>query len=123
MWSHYSDSHRGFCIEFTEYTTQQLDLFKSIGIYPKDAPNNKPGMAAAKKVKYKSTIEIEEILKEIPLNDNDFMNLYHRLNNEQQKLLINKIQETSFIKHEDWKYSEFSRYNYWRILWHENVFT
>jgi len=106
MWSHYADSHKGFCIEFTEYTIQKLELLKSTGIYPNDAPNNKLGIAAAKKVQYKNTVEINEILKDIPLDSNDFMQLYNKLNNIEQKALVKKIQETSYIKHKNWGYEE-----------------
>jgi hypothetical protein len=108
MWSHYAESHRGFCIEFEDYTDEELEELKSKKIFPKDAPNEKLAIIRnAKPVQYKSTEEIEEFVKNIPLKETDFMEYYNSLKTiEEKNNLISKIQHTSFIKHLDWKYEK-----------------
>jgi hypothetical protein len=81
---------------------------KSKKIFPKDAPNEKLAIIRnAKPVQYKSTEEIEEFVKNIPLKETDFMEYYNSLKTiEEKNNLISKIQHTSFIKHLDWKYEK-----------------
>ncbi len=103
MWSHYADCHRGFCVEFEDYTDEELELLKSKGIFPKDAPNERLAILRnAKQVEYKSTDEIEEFVKDIPLDESDFRKYYNALGtSEEKKELISKIHRSSFIKHFD----------------------
>lgn len=108
MWSHYADSHRGFCIEFTDFTDEELDRLKYQGIFPKDAPNEKLTIIRnAKPVEYKSTKEIEEYTKQIPLEENGFRKYYEEMeSDDRKKELIDKIHHSSFIKHMDWSYEK-----------------
>jgi hypothetical protein len=77
MWSHYTDSHKGFCIEFTDFSNQEIDELKHRGIYPKDAPYERlTTIRNAKQVEYKTTEEIDQYIKSIPLKESDFMQYY-----------------------------------------------
>jgi hypothetical protein len=113
MWSHYSDCHKGFCIEYSEYSDEELKKKKSKGIYPSDASIDRfATIRNAKKVVYKNSNEIEEYISEIPHDKNEFLSYYHSLKTEvEQKKIVDKIQSTTFIKHEDWSYEE-----EWRII-------
>lgn len=106
MWAHYADSHKGFCIEFTDYTDGELNELKSNGIFPNVENSNLSIIRNAKKVEYKTSEEIDEYVNGIPLNSNDFLRIYKSLNKPEQEILIKRIQSTSFIKHIDWQYEE-----------------
>lgn len=108
MWSHYCDSHRGFCIEFTDYTDQEIFELKNNGVFPKEAPYHKlTTLRNAKPVQYKSTEEINKHVKDFPVNEESFIkyfNDYKQMGKEQE--LIDLIHNSSFIKHSDWSYEE-----------------
>lgn len=108
MWSHYADHHRGFCVEFEDYTDEELEILKSGGIFPKEAPNEKLAILRnAIQVEYKSTDEIEEYVKDIPLEESEFREYFNALGtNEEKQELISRIQHSSFIKHIDWEYEK-----------------
>lgn len=108
MWAHYSDNHKGFCIEFTDYSDEEISILKQKGIYPMDTPNNKLTIIRnAKPVQYKSTEEINSYVKNFPTNKKDFLNYYdHCKANGNEKELIELIHNSSFIKHRDWSYEE-----------------
>ncbi|RYY49953.1 MAG: DUF2971 domain-containing protein [Chitinophagaceae bacterium] len=108
MWSHYCASHRGFCIEFTDYTDQEISELKQKGIFPKDAPNDKlTTVRNAKPVQYKSTEAINKHVEGFPVNEEHFRKYfedYKQRGKEQE--LIDLIHGSSFIKHLDWSYEE-----------------
>jgi hypothetical protein len=108
MWSHYANCHKGFCVEYSDFTDDQIGLLKTRGIYPSEAPNEQLAIVRnARKVQYKSTEEIEEIIRQIPHNEAEFFGLYKSLKTkEEQKALVDEIQKTSFIKHSDWSYEK-----------------
>ncbi|MBK9477685.1 MAG: DUF2971 domain-containing protein [Bacteroidetes bacterium] len=108
MWSHYSNCHKGFCVEYSDFTDKEIQSLKIRGIFPNDAPNEKLGIIRnARKVQYMSTSEIEDIISQIPHDEKEFLKLYKSLKTkEEQKSLIDKIQKTSFIKHNDWCYEK-----------------
>lgn len=108
MWSHYCDTHRGFCIEFTDYTDEEISLLKLRGIFPKDAPNTKLTIIRnAKPVQYKSTEEINAYVKNFPGTEDEFLNYFADYKEKgKEKELVNLIHNSSFIKHSDWSYEE-----------------
>ncbi len=108
MWSHYCDSHRGFCIEFTDYTDQELIELKQKGIFPKEVSNDKlTTIRNAKPVQYKSTEEINSYAKNFPVDKDTFRKCFieHKKRGK-EKQLIELIHNSSFIKHLDWSYEE-----------------
>lgn len=108
MWSHYCDSHRGFCVEFTDFTDEEIETLKARQIFPKDAPNNKlTTIRNAKPVQYKSTDEINEHVKSFPVDEDSFRTYFNdHKKNGKEKELISLIHNSSFIKHSDWSYEE-----------------
>lgn len=108
MWSHYCDSHKGFCVEFTDFSDQEIFKLKEKGIFPKDAPNHKLAtIRNAKPVQYKSTDEINEYVKSMPVTEVDFLKLFKSYKNENKvQELVDLIHKSSFIKHKDWSYEE-----------------
>lgn len=73
MWAHYSDSHKGFCVEYTDFTDYEIKQLKNKGVFPKDAPDNKLSIIRnANPVLYKSTEEINNYVKNIPLDEEGF---------------------------------------------------
>lgn len=108
MWSHYADCHRGFCIEFTDYTDEELESLKNQGIFPSEAPNEKLAIIRnAKAVEYRSTKEIEDYVKKIPLEEIGFRKYYDEMESEDRKKeLISIIHHSSFVKHLNWSYEK-----------------
>ncbi|PNQ72569.1 hypothetical protein C1T31_10460 [Hanstruepera neustonica] len=106
MWAHYTQSHKGFCIEFSDHTDEELVKLKSKGIFPNESNDKLSIVRNAREVEYKSTEEIEEYIADIPSTNDEFLKLYHNLDVEKQAALIKKIQKTSFIKHKDWSYEK-----------------
>lgn len=106
MWSHYTQSHKGFCIEFTDHTNEELASLKLSGMYPKVNNDKLSIIRNAKRVEYKSTNEINEYIDDIPTNNEEFKELFSSLDKKEKSELVNKIQKTSYIKHEDWSYEE-----------------
>ncbi len=106
MWSHYADGHRGYCVEYTEYSVADILDLKATGIFPHDAPNHKIGLAAARPVEYLTTEEIESIVQQIPDSPHEFRTLYDGATAERKTELVTLIQRTSFIKHLYWSYEQ-----------------
>jgi hypothetical protein len=106
MWSHYADSHKGFCVEFTDYNDDDISQLKIKGIFPKVENDKLTIVRNARPVEYLSTAEINEYTKDIPTDKLEFERLYSSLNPVDKISLLEKIQKTSFIKHEDWKYEK-----------------
>ncbi len=106
MWSHYTNSHRGFCIEFSDYSDLELKKLKSSGLYPNEDNNKLSIIRNAKAVEYKTFEEIDDYIIDIPTCNEDFLKLYSSLNENKKLELVKKIQKASFIKHKDWSYEE-----------------
>jgi hypothetical protein len=106
MWSHYANSHKGFCVEYTDYSDEEIQYLKTKRLFPNQKNSKLTIIRNAKPVKYKTTQEINAIIKDIPQNDKHFLSLYNSLDKEKQKQLVEKIQTTSFIKHIDWSYEK-----------------
>ena len=108
MWSHYCDSHRGFCVEFTDYSDEEIIGLKERGIFPKDAANNNlTTVRCAKPVQYKSTDEINQHVNSFPVDEDNFRRYFedHKQRGK-EKELVSLIHNSSFIKHTDWAYEE-----------------
>lgn len=107
MWSHYAGGHTGFCIEFTDCKDEELDAYKAKYGLPSDAPNDKlPTVRNAHPVQYKSSKELEDYIGDVPAADSDFDAYYQKLNEAEKRALCEKIQLTTFMKLEDWKYEK-----------------
>lgn len=107
MWAHYADGHRGFCVEFTDYADDELDAFKIRHNFDKSvSPDKLPTVRNAKPVQYKSSKEIEALIKDIPTDDTALQAYFDSLPVPKQKELTARIQSTSYIKHIDWKYEK-----------------
>lgn len=121
MWAHYCDSHRGFCIEFTDYSDDELNQLKESGIFSKDAPNKKLAIVRnAKPIEYKTTDEINSFVKDFPTTEIDFINYFKdfKINGKEYELQ-ELIHKSSYIKHSDWAYEK----EYRLINTSNNVFT
>ena len=102
MWAHYADSHKGFCIEYSEYSEEDILNNKRIGIYNDWTPT----LDKAKPVDYWTSDRIENYVKDIPNNEKEFRNFFNGLSQENKQKIQDKIHHVSFIKHEDWKYEQ-----------------
>lgn len=99
MWSHYSDSHKGFCLEFSDYTDDELISLKQKGIYPNDDNSDLLIIRNANKVEYKSSKEIDNYIKDIPIDKEKHIEKYKSLNSSQKRKYLEKIKSTLLIKH------------------------
>nr|WP_279162618.1 DUF2971 domain-containing protein [Plesiomonas shigelloides] len=105
MWSHYANSHKGFCVEFTDYSDNELLELKQRKIFPIDSENSRLAIIRnAKPVKYMTTEEIEEFISDMPTDDNQFLDHYRGLTEEDKNIFCDKIDSSLFIKHKDWEY-------------------
>ncbi|MBK8112877.1 MAG: DUF2971 domain-containing protein [Saprospiraceae bacterium] len=67
LWSHYADCHKGYCVEYTDYSDDEINVPKSKAIFPQDQPNNKLTLIRnALKVEYLSSIQIEKYISQFP---------------------------------------------------------
>ncbi len=106
MWAHYADAHKGFCTEYTEFTEEELDTLKRQGLFPPDAPKHKIGVCAAKPVEYLTTEQINDYIKDIPLDPEEIREVFHSSDEELKSYLQKKIHHSSFIKHVNWEYEQ-----------------
>lgn len=107
MWSHYADAHKGFCLEFTDYTDDELDILKERGIFPKDTPHDKLAILRnARPVEYKTIEEIDIYVKDIPQTEAEFEAYFTKLPAAEREAFLAKIDSTSYIKHKDWEYEK-----------------
>lgn len=112
MWSHYASSHKGFCVEFTDYSDDELFELKKRKIFPINSENSDLAIIRnTKPVKYMTTEEIEEFISDIPIDNNQFLDYYRTLTEADKNMLCNKIDDSLIIKHKDWEYE-----NEYRII-------
>ncbi len=122
MWSHYAESHRGLCIEYTDYTDDQLKtrpLSSEINAFNEEM-DELPIIRNASPVKYLTTSELSDWLHDLPQSIEDF-NAELRAYNDgpmtpekyKQGFLIRGM-SALFAKHEDWSYEK-----EYRIVIHE----
>ncbi len=104
MWSHYASSHTGFCIEFTDYTDEEIDEFRSMGgIDSKIKDDQLNIIRNAKEVEYLSTKKINDFTFKIPLIDKDFEKYVKSLGETGPMIISRKIMQTIFMKHTNWE--------------------
>jgi len=106
MWGHYADSHKGFCVEFSPFTDAEIEGLKDVGIFPKVDNSLLTLIQYAKKVEYKTQAELNEFVKDIPLEDpaySEYNNRQIALGNED---IGGKLFDSLLMKHIDWKYEE-----------------
>ena len=74
MWSHYSDSHRGFCVEFTDFTDEEIKN-GAYGEYDPTIPmEHLCIIRSARPIVYKTSEEIDNLVSEIPQLKKDWTN-------------------------------------------------
>ncbi|HCE2445491.1 TPA: DUF2971 domain-containing protein [Vibrio parahaemolyticus] len=105
MWSHYADSHRGICIEYTSYTEREIDELL------KEEPENVTSdmlciINNAIEVKYSSQDEINEYLSLFPQSDRDMYLYISGMTKEDGTKAIGKVIDGLVIKHESWSYEK-----------------
>ncbi len=114
MWSHYADSHKGICIEYTGYTDKEIDdllLERPAGI-TRDMlciVNN------AKKVSYRSQENINAYLSSLPSTEHEMFTALSSPNKDVGNKIIDRVVEGLLIKHESWSYE-----NEYRIIAEKN---
>jgi len=122
MWSHYADSHKGVCIEYTDYSDEQLSElpFKS-SINPYDEElDDLPIIRNAAPVKYLSTGELNDQLTQLPQSLEDFNRELVNYNagpftqDKYRDVFLIKGIKALFMKHRDWSYEK-----EYRIVTHE----
>lgn len=112
MWSHYADSHKGVCIEYTDYTDEQLSelpLKSSINPYEEEHAEL-PIIRNATPMTYLSTEDLNNQLERLPQSLEDF-------NRELQEYgsgpltpekyangFVVRGMRALFMKHKDWSY-------------------
>lgn len=114
MWSHYADSHRGLCIEYTDYTDEQLTTppFSSeINAFNAEL-DELPIIRNASPVKYLTTDEIGKWLHDLPQSFEDFNAALRSYNDGpmtpekySQGFVVREMQAL-FLKHQDWSYEK-----------------
>ncbi|MCA9229105.1 MAG: DUF2971 domain-containing protein [Planctomycetales bacterium] len=114
MWSHYADSHKGVCIEYTDYTDEQLSQqpLKS-NINPHDDGHNEiPIIRNATEIKYLSTQELNDQLEQLPQSLDDFnkeLKEYNTGPHTKEKYrngFVIRGMKALFMKHRDWSYEK-----------------
>jgi len=112
MWSHYADSHKGICIEYTPFNEEEIASLKEQKVFG-DSPNDKLCIVQnSRKVEYKSTEKINEYLDSLPNTDQEFMALHkQKIADVQTEEYYSTISKALTIKHESWAYE-----NEYRII-------
>lgn len=114
MWSHYADCHSGLCIEYTDYTDEQLDTepIKSRVKIPLMPVRNCPlTIRNARPVEYLSTEEMNIRLSKFP-QSLDELNERMRLHNSGEcPGFLEECFDSIYIKHSNWNYEEEYRLN------------
>ncbi|MCU8137862.1 DUF2971 domain-containing protein, partial [Vibrio vulnificus] len=112
MWSHYADSHKGICIEYTPFSDEEIASLKEQGIFG-GSPNDRLCIVQnARKVEYKSVEAINDYLDLLPNTDQEFMELHAQKQVAgQAEEYYSMISKALTIKHESWAYE-----NEYRII-------
>ncbi|QDT01257.1 DUF2971 domain-containing protein [Adhaeretor mobilis] len=114
MWSHYADSHKGVCIEYTDYTDDQLsELPLKSNINPYDEEYDElPIIRNASPIEYLSTAGLNDQLKQLPQSLDEFNSELKKYNTgppTQEKYengFVIRGMKALFMKHEDWSYEK-----------------
>lgn len=114
MWSHYADSHRGICIEYTDYSDDQLTegpLSSEINPFNEEL-DELPIIRNASPVIYLTTRGVSKWLHRLPQSLEDFIEELRVYNDGpfteekyRQGFLIRGM-SALFIKHRDWGYEK-----------------
>lgn len=112
MWSHYANSHTGICIEYTPFTTVEIEYLRRQKVFGNSPVDRLLITQNARRVKYKSKKEIDEYLDSLPESDLEYMKLHEQsVSDGTADLFYSKISEALTIKHESWSYE-----NEYRII-------
>ncbi len=106
MWSHYADSHKGFCVEFTDWSDMEFEDQRKKGLIPPEVKNDELRFVTnARDVIYKTTEEINKYISQLPADFTELNKL--ALSGKRQQEWVDKIiDDALFIKHKDWSYEE-----------------
>ncbi len=114
MWSHYAESHRGVCIEYTDYTDEQLKelpLKSSINPYEEEH-GELPIIRNATPINYLSTEDLNSQLEQLPQSLEDFNRELQKYNTgpitreKYENGFIVQGMKALFMKHKDWNYEK-----------------
>ncbi|MCS0179035.1 DUF2971 domain-containing protein [Vibrio alginolyticus] len=112
MWSHYADPHRGICVEYTPFSTEEICSLKEQGVFG-DFPNDRLCIVQnARKVEYRTTEQINNYLDALPDTDQEFLSLHQqKIEEGSTEDFYATISSALTIKHESWAYE-----NEYRII-------
>ena len=114
MWSHYADSHRGVCIEYTDYRDEQLQqdaLQSSINPF-KEEVDTLPIVRNALPVRYLDTAELNNEIALLPQSLDEFNTVLTDYNTgpltdeKYRNGFIVRSMRSLFLKHRDWAYEK-----------------
>jgi hypothetical protein len=114
MWSHYADSHTGVCIEYTDYSDEQLNeppIKSNINPYNEEV-DNLPIIRNATPIEYLSTEELNDQLSRLPQSLDDInreLDIYNTGPFTQEKYkdgFLVRGMKALFMKHRDWSYEK-----------------
>ncbi|MDE5423584.1 DUF2971 domain-containing protein [Ancylomarina sp. DW003] len=111
LWAHYANSHYGYCVEYTDYTDQELELLKKKGVFPMETPNEKLAILRnAVDVEYWNNQQIEEYISSFPSDDIKLIEQWKASKAEgKEEEFLNHMNKSNWIKHELWKYEKEKR--------------
>lgn len=108
LWSHYANSHHGFCIEYTDYTEDEIDLLKISGIFPKEAPTNELAIIRnAVRVEYLTNEQIQDYIDSFAVTEAGIVTQWKTWKEQgREDEYIELIQRCYRIKHKLWSYEK-----------------
>lgn len=108
LWSHYADSHRGYCVEYTDYSDEEISYLKSKAIFPENVPNHKLSIVRnALKVEYLNDKQIDDYISQFPEDDVELLKQWKKKQNEdKEEEYLTEIRRNFLIKHEIWSYEK-----------------
>ncbi|MCH8945117.1 MAG: DUF2971 domain-containing protein [Proteobacteria bacterium] len=107
MWSHYAGCHSGLCIEYTDYTDEQLNrepIQSRLKSYVKPVPTSPLTIRNARPIEYLTTEEMNERLSKFPQSLGEVNERIRMHNTGERTNIMEELLEAIYIKHHDWSY-------------------
>jgi hypothetical protein len=105
MWSHYADSHKGICVEYTGYTDNEID--ELLTERPEEISQDMLCIVNnAKKVVYKSKEGIDSYLASLPTTEQEMYSVLAQAPKRISDDVLGRVVDGLLIKHKSWSYEE-----------------
>ncbi|MBI9065031.1 MAG: DUF2971 domain-containing protein [Marinilabiliaceae bacterium] len=111
LWAHYANSHYGYCIEYTDYTNEEIETLKAKDIFPKDSPNEKLAIIRnAVDVEYMNNQQIDNYISSLPKDNKELIQQWRESKeNGKEDEYLTYMRKSNWIKHELWGYENEKR--------------